>query len=260
MRQAAFSYSVVFVALAACGGDSKSNNPDGSPPPESDATIDAPAGGGGTPIVITGAAVQIMANGSVAPVAGAIVAGYRNGDDTTAVATTTTDAQGMYMLMVPSAGGPLDGYLKSTKSGLKDTYLYAPAPIEANTTAPVNMIDQDTLTILSGFASVTQGAANGLIALIVVDGPASTSMPVAGAAVSVTPSGSDTAYRYNRKIGTLEAPSASATTTDTDGTAYIFNVPPNTTVTVGAMKTGTIFKSHGLKAVPGALTTTLITP
>jgi hypothetical protein len=259
MRQAAFSYSVVFVALAACGGDSKAN-PDGSPPPGSDATIDAPPGGGGNPIVITGTAVQIMANGSAAPVAGAIIAGYRNGDDTNAVATTTSDVQGMYMLMVPSSGGALDGYLKATKSGLKDTYLYAPAPIEADTAAPVNMIDQNTLTILSGFASVTQGAANGLIALIVVDGPASTSMPVAGAAVSVTPSGSDTAYRYNRKIGTLEAPSASATTTDTDGTAYIFNVPPSTAVTVSAMKTGTTFKSHGLKAVPGALTTTLITP
>jgi hypothetical protein len=47
--------------------------------------------------------------------------------------------------------------------------------------------------------------------------------------------------------------------TDTDGVAYILNVPAGQ-VTVSATKTGSTFLSHTIKGWPDDLTTTLITP
>ena len=105
------------------------------------------------------------------------------------------------------------------------------------------MISQTNLNLLAALANTTQQAGNGLIALIVVDGATAQSMPVAGATVSSTPAAA--AYRYD---GTNALVSATATATGPDGVAYMFNVPPDVSVTVSATKTGSTFSSHSLKA------------
>jgi hypothetical protein len=258
MRQAAFSHSLVLVALAACGGSNdKSANVDAPSGGSTDAPgpIDAPGGGGNT-ITITGTAVERMASGMVA-VSGATIAAYQNGNDATPVVMTTSMANGDFSLAIPAAGGPLDGYLKATKTGLKDTYLYPPAPISADTVAPVNMISPGTLNLLVILAigAGNQQAGKGLIALVVVNGATATSTPVAGAAVTSTPAASATIYN-----GSNGLPDTTANGTGADGTAFLFNVASDANVTVNATKTGSTFTSHSVKAWPDQFTTTLITP
>src|SRR6185503_14491570 len=169
MRQARFSHSLVVALLVSCGSDSKSTTADAPGPP-----VDSPSGNG--MINITGSAVERTATG-MSPVSGATIGAYQNGNDATPVATTMSAADGTFTLSVPASGGPLDGYLKATKADLKDTYLYAPAPISADTVAPVNMISPGTLNllVLLSIGAGNQNAANGLIALVVVNGASATS-------------------------------------------------------------------------------------
>ena len=74
---------------------------------------------------------------------------------------------------------------------------------------------------------------------------------VSGATVASAPAA--TSYCYDQG----GFPNKSATMTDTDGVAVMFNVTG--AVTVSATKTGATFKSHSVNAVAGAFTTTLIT-
>ena len=83
-------------------------------------TVDTPSGSG--MINNTGSAVERTAGGMMV-VGGATIGAYQNGNDATPVATTMSAADGSFTLTVPATGGPLDGYLKATKAGLKDTYL-----------------------------------------------------------------------------------------------------------------------------------------
>jgi hypothetical protein len=251
--------SLAFVAVialavtgAACGGDSENAGVDAAP-------ADGPGGGAGdgpptgAMITITGTAVERTATGTT-PVANVTIAGYRNGE-ATPVATTTSNAQGQYSLVLPTGGGALDGYLKATAAGLKDTYLYPPAPLSADTVAPVNMISPGTLTLLGILTGVTQQADRGLIAMIVVSGATADSMPVAGAVATSTPAAG--AIRYN---GSNELPDQMATSTGADGTAFLINVPADTLITVSATKTGSTFTPHTVRAVANQFTTTLVTP
>ncbi|HWU88577.1 MAG TPA: hypothetical protein VN253_14945 [Kofleriaceae bacterium] len=205
-------------------------------------------------ITVTGTAVSRGLTGTN-PVAQALIGAYRDSDEATPIATTMTDAQGKFTLTVSTGGVALEGFIKATKTAFRDTYLYAPAPIAADTTAPVNMIATNDYDLLSTVAQGNQMPGNGLIALVVVSGTTATSTPITGATVSSNPAA--TVYRYSAANG---LPSSTATATGADGVAYMFNVRPNVPVTVGAMKTSTTFKSHGLKAWPDQLTTTLITP
>lgn len=239
------------LGLAACGGDG-SDTPDAARPGD-DAAVQVDGPPAPPMITITGTAVS-RGLGGAQPVADALVGGYRNSDEATALATTMTDAQGNFTLVIDTRGEALDGFLKATKAGFKDTYLYPPAPIAADTTAPVNMVAENLYGTLSTLAQGNQQAGNGLIALVVVDGSSATSMPVAGATVSSEPAAG--AYRYN--MGGF--PNSQAAATDADGVAYMFNVPPNVQVTVSATKAGSTFRTHPLKAWPDQLTTTLITP
>ena len=243
MRQARFSHSLVFALLAACGSDSKTTGTDApsGPPVDSAPTVDTPSGGG--MINITGAAVERTAGGMMA-VGGATIGAYQNGNDATPVATTTSAADGSFTLAVPSTGGPLDGYLKATKAGLKDTYLYAPAPISADTVAPVNMISPGTLSLLVALSigAGNQDTTKGLIALVVVNGATATSMPVADAMVTSSSAGSAVVYNGSNML-----PAPAAKMTAADGTAFIFNVTTSADVTVSATVPNLTLKSYGVR-------------
>jgi hypothetical protein len=166
----------------------------------------------------------------------------------TVLAMTTSDGSGNFSLSVTYTGSGLDGYLKATNSGDEDTYLYPPGLIASDFDgADVELIPPSDISLI-GELTEAQGSNNGIIGLEVLDANGS---DVSGAKVT-TSSGS--AFYDSNGI-----PSKSATSTSTDGRAYIMNAAPGS-VTVSATKTGTTFSSHAVTAYAGALTETIVEP
>jgi hypothetical protein len=242
------------VVAAGCGSDGKdkgstdasvNNGPDAKQFNDAPPTMTVE-------ITVSGQATARDQSGAV-PAAGVTIEAFRNGNESTPIATTTTDASGNYSLTIQTNGESIDGFLKAAKTGFKITYLYPPYPLMMDFgMASVIMVTPTTYDALSNISGGGQQPGNGLIGMVVTDG----TNPVAGATVSTNPAGT---YRYNAMVGTVVLPTSSATSTHTDGIAYAFNVPPGQ-VTVGAMKTGQTFSSHGLKAWADDLTTTVIVP
>jgi hypothetical protein len=253
------------VALVACGSDNKkTNNPDGNTGGDgntgidgsnrmADASVDAPP----APAMLTiSGTVTARGLGGSTPVAGATVGAYSNANETTPVKTATTTAQGKFTLTFATGGVALDGFLKASKTGYADTYVYAEAPIAMNETGvPVNMLTTGNFQTLSVIAQGNQMAGMGLIAMEVLNAPPPTGMTVGGATIATNPAAS--VYRYNGNNG---FPSAMATVTAADGIGYAFNVMPGVSVTVSATKTGSTFQSHVIKAWADSLTTTSVSP
>jgi len=234
---------LALIALAACGGGGGGGGDDVQPP---DAPPNVPA-----MITVSGTATAQSLQGAM-PVEGLTVAAFKATDEATAVVMTTTDAAGMYTLTIPTGGVPVDGFIKGTKAGFADTYLYAPEPLVADFAGgSLNMLtngnngNYDLLHTLcqAGAADPTKG----LIAVIVQDAAAA---PVAGATVDANPAASKTCYSGD------QFPDGSKTATNADGLAIMFNTLGNETVS--ATLTGSTFKSHAVKAFPGSFTTTLI--
>jgi hypothetical protein len=231
----------LLVVLAACGGD------DGSSSGTPDAAVVAP-----TTLTVSGNASSVAVGGK-SPEAGVVIAAYKISDENTVVAMTTTDASGNYSLTITTDGTALDGYLKATKSGFVETYLYPPAPLAADFgMASINMLTPQNYGFVYTLTQVSQAPDQGIIGILAVD---SANMAVAGATISSTPA---TTYRYNGTNG-LPAPMANAMATQSDGLGYMVNVPPGQ-VTVTAAKSGLTFKSHQVKARANQLVTTIVQP
>ena len=229
------------------GGVDAATQTDGNMPVP-DSNIDAPPAP--AMITISGTANSRSIGGSQ-PVSMAMIGAYRSSDEMTPVATTMTDAQGNFTLTITTGGVSLDGYLKATKQGMADTYLYPPEPIAMDTTmVPINMVTTGNYGTIYTLTQTQEQANTGIIAMIVQD---AAKMPVMGATMTSTPSGT---YKYN---GTNGLPSSSAMSTAADGTAYFMNAPVGP-VTVGASKAGGTWKSHGVKVFASSLTTTLVVP
>jgi hypothetical protein len=226
------------LSLAACGGGGEpSNTPDVSTVPAM--------------VVVSGEAEELGISGGT-PVEGLLVEAFTNANDTTPITTAMTDAEGKYSISIPTNGVPLDGFIKATKAGLVDTYLYPPGVLEEDFAgASLKMVSANTFALLSGaLCDAAQVDTNGTIAMLVTDAE---EKAVAGATVSSTPASNK--YCYNGDNG---LPSRNATETFTDGVGYMFNVTGRTTVS--ATKDGLTFPSHVVTARAGALTTTVIRP
>ena len=239
-----FAYSMLLVGLAACGGGGGGGGgPDGSVGPDSPPP---PA-----TLTISGTASSIGLSGTT-PQAGVAITVYKASDDSV-IGTATSDAAGAYSITATTSGSAIDGYLKATKTGFKDTYLYPPAPLSADFAgAPVLLLDSSTWNnVNSLLLGETQAAGNGWVALIVVDN-ITAQTPIMGATVTTTPAGK---IHYN---GSQGLPQAQATSTAADGIAYSVNVAAGD-VTVNAAKSGLTFKSHTIKARADQITMTLVT-
>jgi hypothetical protein len=242
-------------ALIGCGDDGGNNNNGGDANNGPDAKVfrDAPPTNNAT-VMISGVASERSQSGATL-LPGVTIVAYRNADENTPIAMTTSDAQGNYTLVIQTMGESVDGFLKATKQGYKETYLYPPYPIAMDfNMASVIMVTQNTYDTLSNITASNQQPGKGLIGLVVTDG----TNPVAGATVACTPP-TPLPARYNQVVGTLVLPTANAMSTYDDGIAYLFNVAPEQ-VTVSAEKTGMTFASHAVKAWPDQLTTTVIVP
>ena len=228
------------------------NPGDDGPDPTVDAKVfmDAP---GTVPAMITlsGTATETGFSGT-SPVDGVTCALFASSDETTPIATTVTGGDGRYEFRVTTNGQPFDGYIKATKSGYVDLFVYETGPWTSDSTNQgFNMITPNNMRSLSNIAGGDQQTTMGLVGLMVADAAGN---PVEGASVSSTPASG--AYRYMNGSG---FPSSGATATADDGVAFMFNAPPGE-ITITATKSGVTFKSHSFKVRPGVFTSTAITP
>lgn len=241
----------VLVFAAACGssGGSPPTGGDDDDMPTPDSQVPDPIPG---TIRISGQATEAGLGGT-SPVDGVAVAAFSKGNETTAAATGTSDGDGNYSLTVTFDGDSFDGYIKATKTGYMDLYEYPTGALSADfSDASFNMITPGNKNQLVNIANGGQHAGKGLIGLLVADAAGN---PVAGATVSSTPASG--AYRYMAGNG---FPSSSATSTASDGVAFMFDVPADAEVTVTATKSGMTFKAHTLKARADVFTSTAIQP
>lgn len=232
-----FRHLLPLFGLVACGGG-------GDDPPTPDSPPAAQM------ITLSGTAQTISAGGTD-PAPGVLIEAFRISDEGSVVVSATTDAQGNYTLTVDTNGTALDGFLKATKTGLLDTYLYPPEPLAENFDgASINMVSMQTFGLLANtLCSASQDPAKGTIAGLVYN---AADMPVAGATMTGSPAPTSVCYNQNN------FPNNGATATDVDGVGYMFNVTGD--VTVSATAPGLTLRSHRVTARAGALTTTLIRP
>ena len=199
-------------------------------------------------ITIAGTAVEDMQNGST-PLAGVTVGVYKTANETTAVGSAVTDSQGKYTMSIPTGGVVVDGFIRASKSGYVDNYVYPAAPFQSdNPKADAHLITTSNFGFLKLIGG--QHAGNGLIIVAILD---SNMQPVQGATVTSSPASG--AYRYSDSSGTPTA----TTSTAADGAAFFFDVPPSS-VEITATKSGMTFKAHTLVAHAEQFTTTVIAP
>src|SRR5712691_5216894 len=200
------------------------------------------------PAVIT-VAGQVRKN-ALQPTAlgGAYVFAFRTGDTTTLVADTS-NTPGFYSLSITTGGTPVNGYVRATDSAHITTYAYPAVPLAGDATENVLMITSSEFSFLAAAAGVNPVAGDGFIGIIVKD---CAGTALAGATVSSSPAGT---VRYNAG----GVPSSSATSTASDGIAYIANVAAGN-VTVQANASGQTLRQHVVNARANAITLTEIQP
>jgi hypothetical protein len=277
------------LSLAACGGGGSDDTADDGDDAVIDApvpTIDSPSTPDGPPVVpdadplapdaapefaclgqpipttapnslTVSGDMQAVGLGGSAPVNNGSVEAFLVGG-ATAVGTDTTNMQGLYSITITNNGGaPVDAYLRATSTGNKTVYLFPPTLVyEDLANAPIRTVGTGVFGFLVTLAGATQGAGNGVVALVVTD---CLGNPLQGATASSPQT--DQAVRYNGASG---MPDSQATSTAADGIAYIFNVPPGP-VTVDAMYMGMDLREHTFQAraadgADNALNTTTVRP
>ena len=150
------------------------------------------------------------------------------------------------------SGNALDAYVKATAPGHVDTYLYPPYAIyEDFTNALFLMFGDDLWSLVPLVGGVTQADGNGAILMIVVD---CDNEPVGGATISIQPNVGAIRYADNNSL-----PSSSATGTNSEGFAFIFDLPPGDYV-VDAERGGVSLHEHTVGVVANSATTTIIVP
>jgi hypothetical protein len=192
---------------------------------------------------------QILQNAfSPTALGNAIIDAFRTGTPT-ALATDTSNTPGFYTLSISTSGAPVDGYLRVTHSGHIDTYAYPSRPLFMDLATNVLMPTSTELAILGTAVGVTQAAGNGFIGVIVRN---CAGTALAGATVSTNPPGT---VKYNSG----STPSSTATSTSSDGVAYVFNVTAGN-VTVIANASGNVLRQHVVNARANVVTLTEIQP
>jgi hypothetical protein len=230
--------------IAACGGSGPNKTkPDAGP----DARVfnDAPPN---VPAMITiGGTAKANGQSSSSPLAGVAIKLLNRADDSM-LASATSDAQGKYSMKVTTGGHVVDAYILATMSGYTDAASFPAAPFAAdNAMADSNLVTTDNFNLLGLYTGQQSG--NGIIVAEILD---ATSMPVAGATVASSPASGG--YRYSDSSGTP----SSTTSTNTDGTGFLINVPVGS-VSINAMKSGSTFKPHSVTAKANTFTSTVIT-
>ena len=171
----------------------------------------------------------------------------RTGTDTLGV--DTSDTPGRYSVTIATGGTPVNGHLQLKKSGYLPTFAYPSRPLFQDDTTNVLMVTSSEFTALAAAASITPTAGAGFIGVVVSDCQRN---PLAGATVTSSPAGT---IRYN----IAGFPNPAATSTATDGIAYIANVTAGT-VQINATASGHALRQVVVNARADAITLTEIQP
>ena len=236
----ALPFALIAGGLAACGGNS-SGPAAGFECLGQALPTTAPA-----TITVTGQVRQNVL--SQTALRGAYVFAFRTGDTTT-LAADTSDTPGFYSLSITTGRTPVNGYVRVTDSTHITTYAYPAVPLAANATENVLMITSSEFSLLAGAAGISPTPGDGFIGLVVKD---CAGTPIAGATVTSSPPG---IVRYNA----AGFPSSSATSTGSDGVAYIANVAAGN-VTLYGTASGHALRQHVVNARANAITLTEIQP
>jgi hypothetical protein len=173
-------------------------------------------------------------------VVGGTVTAFSAGD--ASLGSAPTENGGVYALDATTGGKPVE-YLTLQASGYTTMRLYPHAPITASTTvAKIGMFTSTDVSDLATTAGVTP-ASGKAIAVITVTDCNSTSVPGA----TITAPGS-AVVKYFHADG-----SANGTSTDSTGTAVVFNLAPGT-VMLAAQASGLMFYSRAVKVDSSYLT------
>ena len=207
------------------------------------------------PVTIAGTTDEFSMNGGT-PLGGVTVETYKVGN-ATAVDTKTSDATlGTFTTGNLVTGGvPLDGYLKTAKTGYRTTYLYPQKKVIANLAGvPVPMMSHATFMQLNQFVGQTD-ATNGMLLITVAD---CAFTPIAGA--TLTSKQGNTNAGSILDLGQLTGQAA------LDGLFIVSNVPDGDT-TIGASYGTMTFPSHVVaahkipdNAADGTLTVSAVVP
>lgn len=179
---------------------------------------------------------------------GAYVFAFRTGDTTT-LAADTSDTSGAYSLAITSGGTPVNGYVRVTDSTHLSTYAYPAVPLASDAVDNVLMVTSSEFLLLASSAGVNPVPGDGFVGVVVKN---CAGTPIAGATVTSSPAGT---VRYNAG----GVPSLSATSTASDGVAYIANVTAGN-VTVQSNASGHTLRQHVVNARADAITLTEIQP
>lgn len=264
--------TLLVTALTAACGSSPANTIDAPPPIDAAPVVDAeppppdaviletcanePLPTTATDPVTLSGTTNSLGLGGLTPVGGISLTAYDTADtvldtDTSSMAQGTL---GEFSLSVVSGGTPVNGYVGATGDGYVDAYVYPPIPVtDSQADLPALMIEPDTFGLLNSvLLGETQSASDGWIGVVVFDAAGN---PVAGAQVGTSPGAGAVHYNSTGQNGTL--PDANATVTDTDGVAYLVNVPAGP-VSVYATKSGVRFRPTSLIARAGVITMTAV--
>jgi hypothetical protein len=182
------------------------------------------------------------------PLSNAPVFAFRTGDTTT-LAADTTSTPGFYILSITTGGTPVNGYLRVTSAGYMASYAYPARPLRADTVNNISMVTPAEFALLAAAAGITPQAGKGFIGVLVKD---CTGAAITGATVSTTPAGT---VLYN----VAGVPSSSASSTASDGIAYVANVTAGDVI-VKATASGHTLRQHTVNARADAITLTEIRP
>ena len=218
----------------------------GTPDAATGATLGACPGvtSGSAPANLTIAGVtESVGFSGPAPAGGIKVTAFSTTSATALASMTSADTTGDFSLSVATGGTSIDGYLLGQVSGSLDTYVFPPAELSASLAGvPVITIATTILGALGGLSGVTQDNTKGVTLVAVLD---SSGNPVSGAVVTSSPAST---VRYSGNNGT---PSSSATSTNTDGVAYMLNATPGC-VNVTASLSGHAFTTAIIHVFPSS--------
>src|SRR5262245_19126583 len=157
------------ICVLGCGGNGSDNHVDANRGPDAKQFRDAPPTNNAT-VMISGQASERSISGQTL-LPGVTITAYRNADENNPIATTSTDAMGNFTFTIETMGESIDGFLKASKTGFLDTYLYPPYPIAMDfNMATVVMITADSRDSLSTIAQGNQQPGNALVGLVVTNG------------------------------------------------------------------------------------------
>ncbi|HEY0253963.1 MAG TPA: hypothetical protein VGC41_20675 [Kofleriaceae bacterium] len=229
--------ALLLTSLVACGGDDDNGKP-----------VDAAVA---VPQMINISGKTQSAGVQINPLGGVTVGVYKNGDDSTPLATATSDQSGAFTIDVPTGGAAVDGYIKANITGFFDSYFYPPAKLSADYDASINIVTRDTVNALSTLcAKVVDPDTQGFVGVGVYGADGN---PIAGAVVSSTPAPT-AGYCYDGT--TAGFPDKNQTMTNADGLAYLVNI--NGDLEITASKSGVTFATTKVNARIAVLTTTQV--